>query len=163
MAPIYIQTHQIREEGLCEHFNAKDGDELCINVKNDNKLSQVEKAIELKRPIFLIGSGSFKDYEESEHPNLEQLRECKDPTIYVLISRCVPYECKPTGDPEYKYEISAKKSRIFADPYVVLNSMNGFQDFRKSYIAGFGFINCERSPFSKQLLDICIKYRTQGF
>ena len=44
-------------------------------------------------------------------------------------------------------------SKIFIEPYVILNNKPGFKEFKKSYLT-VGFTNCEKSPFAQILLNL---------
>ncbi|MEJ1937972.1 GIY-YIG nuclease family protein, partial [Nostoc sp. NIES-2111] len=68
--PVYIQIHKAKEAGYCTHFEAQDGDELTIN---SGKLALITRAIEESRPIFLIASGYYEDYEMAGYPNLREI------------------------------------------------------------------------------------------
>jgi hypothetical protein len=144
---VYIQTHQVGQEGYCSHFDAQNGDELAIGT---NKLNMITRAIEQKRPIFLIASGYYEDYEVYGYPNLAELPSNENKKIYLLISRFIP-----DGYEFYQnyYSVYGGNSQIFIKPYVILNNIPGFDQFKKSYLS-VGFTNCEKSPFAQELLNL---------
>lgn len=148
--PVYVQTHNVKQAGYCTHFDAEDGDELCVNT---SKRSMITKAISDSRPIFLIASGLFEDYENEEYPNLSCLEEFKRDRIYMLISCFIPYGYEESDDYASEFIVYGGNSRIFKGDYVVLNAMPGFPEFKKSYLS-LGFTNCERSDFAKTLLQL---------
>ncbi|MEH2408855.1 GIY-YIG nuclease family protein [Nostoc sp.] len=148
--PTYIQIHKAKEAGYCSHFDAEDGDELTINT---SRLSLVNRAIEENRPIFLIASGSYKDYEIAGYDNLSELVVYRNERIYVLISRFIPYGYEESNCFGYDYVVYGETSKIFLNPYIILNNRPGFKEFRGSYLK-LGFTNCERSPFTKELLGL---------
>jgi hypothetical protein len=147
---IYIQIHKVREEGYCSHFDRQDGDELGINT---SKLSLLTRAIEKERPIFLIASGYYEDYDFADYSNLSKLASYKNDRIYLLVSRFVPYEYEESDCSGYNYVVYGATSKVFIDPCIILNNRPGFDEFRRSYLK-LGFTNCERSPFVKQLLSL---------
>jgi hypothetical protein len=146
-APVYIQSHNISKEGYCGHFDSQDGEELGINT---SKLPLLTRAIREERPVFLIASGLYKDYERPGYPNLSQLAPYSSDRIYLLVSRFIPYGYEQVNYPN-QYILYGANSKIFVNPYTVLNSEPGFKEFRESYLK-LGFTNCERSLFAKQLL-----------
>ncbi len=148
--PIYIQIHKVREEGYCLHFDCQDGDELAINT---SKLPMLTRAIQDKRPIFLIASGSYKDYQIADYPLLHKLEPFKNEKIYLLISRFIPYEYEQSDILGYDYAVYGANSKVFIEPYIILNNQPGFQEFKRRYLK-LGFTNCERSPFARQLLHL---------
>ncbi|MEH2326279.1 MAG: GIY-YIG nuclease family protein [Nostoc sp.] len=148
--PIYIQIHKVREEGYCLHFDSQDEDELAINT---SKLSLLTRAIEEQRPIFLIASGYYENYEMANYPNLSKLTSYSNDRIYLLVSRFVPYEKEQSDCPDYNYVVYGATSKVFINPYIILNNRPGFDEFRGSYLK-LGFTNCERSPFVKELLRL---------
>lgn len=148
--PTYIQIHKAREAGYCTHFEAEDGDELTIN---SSRLPLVTRAIEEQRPIFLIASGYYKDYEISGYPYLSELVAYKKDRIYLLISRFIPYGCEESNCFGYDYVVYGGNSKIFFKPYIILNGRPGFNEFKGSYLK-LGFTNCERSPFVNELLRL---------
>ncbi|MDJ0676907.1 MAG: hypothetical protein QNJ36_16260 [Calothrix sp. MO_167.B42] len=148
--PVYIQIHKVREAGYCLHFNSQDGDELAINT---SKLPMVTRAIQDKRPIFLIASGYYKDYEIENYPFLNELAPFKNDKIYLLISRFIPYEYEYSDVLCYNYTVYGGNSKVFIQPYIILNNQPGFQEFKRKYLR-LGFTNCERSEFAKQLLQL---------
>lgn len=148
--PIYVQTHVLGRAGFCEHFEYQDGDELGINT---NKLPVLKKALDKQRPIFLIGSGTYEEYELYEYPNLSELAPYKNKRIYLLVSRFIPYEYEHSNNSDSTYILYGENSKIFISPYVILNDITGFEEFRRSYLTS-GLINCEQSSFAKQLLSL---------
>ncbi|WP_414526814.1 hypothetical protein [Nodularia chucula] len=116
---------------------------------NTNKLPLLTRAIKEKRPIFLIASGAYKDYEIAGYPHIEELLPYKKSRIYLLISHFTPYGY----DESYDYVVYGGNSQIFIKPYIILNNKPGFEDFKGSYLK-LGFTNCERSPFAKELLTL---------
>lgn len=148
--PVYVQTHKVSKEGYCEHFDCQDGDELEINT---SKQPQLTRAIKEQRPIFLIASGYYKDYAVQEYPNLSELASYGNDRIYLLLSRFIPYAYEQANCPEYRYAAYGATSKIFVNPYVILNNKPGFEEFRRSYLL-LGFTNCEQSSFAKQLLHL---------
>ncbi|MEA5553903.1 hypothetical protein VB713_23465 [Anabaena cylindrica UHCC 0172] len=151
---VYIQTHQLTMAGYCSHFDVQDGEELAINT-SQSKLSFITRAIENKRPIFLIASGNYQDYKSLDYDNLYELDTYKHEKIYLLISRFIPYGYEIDHSYERSYIVYGGNSKIFIKPYVILNDQPGFQEFKKSYLTvGFGFTNCEKSPFAQYLLKL---------
>ena len=148
--PIYIQTHRVREEGYCGHFDCQDGNELEIST---SRLPLLVKALNEERPVFLIVSGFYKDYERHKYPNLSQLASYSADRIYLLASRFIPYGYEQANCPGQECVLYGANSKIFVNPYTILNSEPGFEEFRKSYLK-LGFTNCERSLFTKQLLHL---------
>ncbi|BAZ52308.1 XRE family transcriptional regulator [Nostoc sp. NIES-4103] len=148
--PTYIQTHKVQEAGYCTHLNAQDGDELAIS---SSRLALLTRAIGENRPILLIASGTYKDYEMADYPHLYQLLPYKKDRIYLLISRFIPYGYEESNCFGYDYVVYGGNSKIFFNPYIILNSMPGFDEFRRSYLK-LGFTNCERSPFINELLRL---------
>lgn len=51
------------------------------------------------------------------------------------------------------YIVYGGNSKIFIEPYVILNNKPGFKEFKKSYLT-VGFTNCEKSPFAQILLNL---------
>lgn len=145
--PVYIQTHNISKEGYCWHFDCQDGEELGINT---SKFPPLARSIKEERPVFLIASGLYKDYELHGCPNLSQLAPYSSDRIYLLVSRFIPYGYEQVNYPS-KYILYGANSKIFVNPYTILNGEPGFEEFRGSYLK-LGFTNCERSLFAKQLL-----------
>ena len=148
--PVYIQIHKVKEEGYCFHFDCQDGDELAINT---SRLPLFSRAIQEQRPIFLIASGYYKDYEIENYPLLDELAPFKNDRIYVLISRFIPYEYEQCDIIGYDYVVYGATSKIFIKPYIILNNQPNFQEFRRAYLR-LGFTNCERSSFAKKLLHL---------
>ncbi|MHC5724868.1 MAG: hypothetical protein ACYT04_51280 [Nostoc sp.] len=148
--PTYIQIHKAKEAGYCSHFDAQDEDELTINT---SRLPLLTRAIKEQRPILLIASGSYKDYETAGYDNLSELVVYKNEKIYLLISRFIPYGYEDSNCFGYGYVVYGGSSKIFLNPYIILNNRPGFQEFRGSYLR-LGFTNCERSPFAKELLTL---------
>lgn len=148
--PTYIQIHKAREAGYCTHFEARDGDELTIN---SSRLPLISRAIEEQRPIFLIASGAYKDYEIAGYPHLSELLPYKRDRIYLLISRFIPYGYEESDCFGYDYVVYGGNSKIFFNPYTILNNRPGFNEFKSSYLK-LGFTNCERSPFVSELLRL---------
>ncbi|MFN6519196.1 MAG: GIY-YIG nuclease family protein [Nostoc sp. CreGUA01] len=148
--PTYIQIHKAKEAGYCSHFDAQDGDELTINT---SRLPLLTRAIKEQRPILLIASGYYKDYEIAGYDNLSELVVYRNEKIYLLISRFIPYGYEDSNCFGYDYVVYGGSSKIFLNPYIILNNRPGFQEFRGSYLK-LGFTNCERSPFAKELLTL---------
>lgn len=146
--PVYLQTHNIENAGYCDHFNAFDGDEIGINT---TKLSLITRAIDERRPVFLIASGFYRDYERSGYHNLFELEAFKREKIYVLVSRFIPYKYENVGAYKPYYLVYGGTSRVFRSEYLILNNQPGFSEFKKSYLC-LGFTNCERSDFAERLL-----------
>jgi hypothetical protein len=146
-ASIYVQTHVLERVGYCEHFEFQDGDEIGINTK---KLPRLKKAIDERRPILLIASGTYEEYELYQYLNLFELAPYRNKRIYLLVSHFIPYEYDNFNS---EYDVYGENSKIFIDPYVILNDIPGFEEFRRSYLTS-GLINCENSPFAKQLLHL---------
>lgn len=148
--PIYIQIHKVKEAGYCTHFEAQDGDELTIN---SSRLPLITRAIEEKRPIFLIASGYYEDYRMAGYPNLREIWPYKEDRIYLLISRFIPYGREESDCYGYDYVVYGGNSKIFLNPYTLLNGKPGFEEFKRKYLV-LGFTNCEQSPFANQLLTL---------
>lgn len=148
--PIYIQIHKAKEAGYCTHLEAQDGDELTIN---SSKLPLITRAIQENRPIFLIASGYYKDYETADYPNLCEILAYKKDRIYLVISCFIPYGYEDSNCFGYDYVVYGGNCKIFFNPYTILNNKPGFDEFRATYLK-LGFTNCERSPFAKELLTI---------
>ncbi|MDM9379146.1 GIY-YIG nuclease family protein [Chlorogloeopsis sp. ULAP01] len=148
--PTYIQIHKVREAGYCSHFDAQDGDELTINT---SRLPLLTKAIEEQRPIFLIASGSYQDYAMTGYPHLSELFPYKQERIYLLISCFIPYGYEDSNCFGYDYVVYGGTSKIFINPYNILNKIPGFEEFKRSYLK-LGFTNCECSSFTKDLLRL---------
>lgn len=146
----YIQVHNVSQAGYCGHFDCQDGDELGIDT---GRLSMLMRAIKEQRPVFLIASGYYEDYELEEYSNLSELVPYRNERIYLLASRFVPYGYEQPNYSSDKYFLYGATSKVFINPYVILNNRPGFEEFRRSYLR-LGFTNCERSPFSKQLLHL---------
>jgi hypothetical protein len=149
---VYIQTHQVATAGYCPHFNVQDGEELAINT-SVSKIHFIERAIKAQRPIFLIASGNYEDYERENYDNLSELVIFKNEKIYIIISCFIPYGCEIDHSYEQNYIVYGGNSKIFIEPYVVLNNKPGFKEFKKSYLT-VGFTNCEKSPFAQILLNL---------
>jgi hypothetical protein len=147
---IYIQVHNVGQAGYCGHFDGQDGDELGIDT---GKLSMLMRAIKEQRPVFLIASGYYEDYELEEYSNLSELLPYRNDRIYLLVSRFVPYGYEQSNYSSDKYFLYGATSKVFINPFVILNNRPGFEEFRRTYLR-LGFINCERSPFTKQLLHL---------
>ncbi|MFM6254515.1 MAG: hypothetical protein ACKPEQ_36140, partial [Dolichospermum sp.] len=113
-----------------------------------SKINLVNKAIENKRPIFLIASGNYEDYEREDYNNLSELIMFKKEKIYILISCFIPYGCEVNHSYEQDHIVYGGNSKIFIEPYVILNNQPGFKEFKRSYLT-VGFTNCEKSPFSQ--------------
>jgi hypothetical protein len=152
LGAVYIQTHQVKKNGYCLHFDVEEGEELEINTSK-SKLSFITRAIEAQRPIFLIASGNYKDYVNSGYHNLSELAIYKNEKIYIIISCFIPdgYEIDHSND--RSYIVYGGDSKIFIQPYVILNNQPGFKEFKKSYLT-VGFTNCEKSPFAQILLNL---------
>lgn len=148
--PVYIQTHKVGCCGYCTHFDGEDGDELEISTR---KLAMATKAIDEARPVFLIASGTYKEYENASYDNLVELKPFKQEQIYVLVSRFMPYGYERVNFQNPDYAVYGATSKIFKDKYIVLNDKPGFSEFKKSYLS-LGFINCERSDFAQKLLRL---------
>ncbi|NTW21196.1 MAG: AMP-binding protein, partial [Nostocales cyanobacterium W4_Combined_metabat2_030] len=149
---VYIQTHQVATAGYCPHFNVQDGEELAINT-SVSKIHFIERAIKAQRPIFLIASGNYEDYERENYDNLSELVIFKNEKIYIIISCFIPYGCEIDHSYEQNYIVYGGNSKIFIEPYVILNNKPGFKEFKKSYLT-VGFTNCEKSPFAQILLNL---------
>lgn len=147
--PVYVQTHNVKQEGYCAHFDATDDAEIGVNTR---KLSMISRAINDSRPIFLIASGTLNDYASANYHNLSELDQFRDERIYVLISKFIPYGYEKNSYEYSDFIVYGGNSRIFRDSYVILNSEPGFLEFKKSYLS-LGFTNCERSSFAKILLQ----------
>ncbi|MFH7245618.1 MAG: GIY-YIG nuclease family protein [Spirulina sp.] len=148
--PVYVQIHNVKESGYCAHFDAENGDELGVNT---GKLTMITKAVSDSRPIFLIASGIFEDYENAQDYDLSILEKYRRERIYILISCFIPYGYEENGLYDPVFIVYGGNSRIFKSDYVVLNDMPGFSEFKKSYLC-LGFTNCERSSFSETLLQL---------
>ncbi|MBE9218432.1 hypothetical protein IQ222_06455 [Dolichospermum flos-aquae LEGE 04289] len=149
---VYIQTHQLTTAGYCSHFDVQDGEELAINTSY-SKLSFITRAIENNRPIFLIASGNYQDYESLDYDNLHELYTYKHEKIYLLISRFIPYGYEIDHSYQRDYIVYGDNSKIFIEPYIILNNQPGFKEFKKSYLT-VGFTNCEKSAFAQHLLNL---------
>jgi hypothetical protein len=152
LGAVYIQTHQVAAAGYCPHFDAEDGEELAINT-SQSKLSFITRAIETQRPIFLIASGNYEDYVSLGYHNLSELAIYKNEKIYIIISCFIPYGYEVDYSYNRSYIVYGGNSRIFIEPYIILNNQPGFKEFKKSYLT-VGFTNCEKSPFSQILLNL---------
>ncbi|MEQ8752014.1 MAG: hypothetical protein RID09_00660 [Coleofasciculus sp. G1-WW12-02] len=145
---IYIQTHNVSKAGYCGHFDGQDGDELGIDT---GKLSMLMRAIKEKRPVFLITSGYYEDYDLEGYSHLSELVYYRNDRIFLLASRFIPYGYEQSNYFCNKYLLYGATSKVFINPYAILNNRPGFEEFKRSYLR-LGFTNCERSPFAKQLL-----------
>lgn len=148
--PVYVQTHNVKKEGYCAHFDATDDAEIGVNTR---KFSMITRAISDSRPIFLIASGSFSDYESANYHNLSELGRFRGERIYVLVSCFIPYGYEKNGHDVPDFVVYGGNPRIFRGNYTILNLKPGFLEFKKSYLT-LGFTNCERSSFAKTLLQI---------
>ncbi|TAE58143.1 MAG: hypothetical protein EAZ76_11505 [Nostocales cyanobacterium] len=149
---VYIQTHQVATAGYCSHFDAEDGEELAITT-SASKINLINKAIENKRPIFLIASGNYDEYVREDYDNLSELIIFKKEKIYMIISCFIPYGCEVDHSYKRNYTVYGGTSKIFIEPYIILNNQPGFKEFKKSYLT-VGFTNCEKSPFAQILLNL---------
>ncbi|WP_353931663.1 hypothetical protein WJM97_03500 [Okeanomitos corallinicola TIOX110] len=149
---VYIQTHQVATAGYCPHFDAEDGEELSINT-SVSKITLINKAIENQRPIFLIASGNYEDYVRANYDNLSELIMFKHEKIYILISCFIPYGCELNHGYVQDHIVYGGNSKMFIEPYIILNNQPGFKEFKKSYLT-VGFTNCEKSPFAQILLNL---------
>jgi len=145
---IYIQIHNVGKAGYCGHFDCQDGDELGIDT---GRLSMLMRAIKEQRPVFLITSGYYEDYDLEGYSQLSELVPYRNDRIFLFVSRFIPSGYEQSNYYGNKYFLYGATSKVFINPYVILNDRPGFEEFKGSYLR-LGFTNCERSPFVKQLL-----------
>jgi hypothetical protein len=149
---VYVQTHQVATAGYCSHFDVEDREELAINT-SASKISLINKSIANQRPIFLIASGNYEDYAREDYDDLSELIMFKNEKIYMLISCFIPYGCEVNHSYELNHIVYGGNSKIFIEPYIILNNQPGFKEFKKSYLT-VGFTNCEKSPSAQILLNL---------
>jgi len=148
--PVYVQTHKVSDRKYCHHLDCADGDELEIRT---SKFAGIVRAVREERPVFLITSGSYQDYQQWGYPNLPELIAYPTERIYLLVSRFIPCGyLSPYGSNKY-YSLYGDTSKVFSEPYIILNQQPGFEAFKRQYLS-LGFTNCERSPFAAQLMSL---------
>ena len=148
--PVYVQTHKVSDRKYCYHLDCADGDELAIRT---SKLGGIVRAVREERPVFLITSGSYQDYQQWDYPHLSELISYSAERIYLLVSRFIPRGyLSPYGSNKY-YSLYGDTSKVFIEPYIILNQQPGFEAFKRQYLS-LGFTNCERSPFAAQLMSL---------
>ncbi|MEH2435135.1 MAG: hypothetical protein V7K25_12925 [Nostoc sp.] len=121
---------------------------LNLNYKDMSVLSYIHR-----RELPSVPGIYYEDYEMANYPNLSKLTSYSNDRIYLLVSRFVPYEEDQSDCPGYNYVVYGATSKVFINPYIILNNRPGFDEFRRSYLK-LGFTNCERSPFAKELLRL---------
>lgn len=147
--PVYVQTHKVSERKYCHHLDYADGEELEIRT---SKFVGIIRAVSEEHPVFLITSGSYQDYQQWDYLNLSELVSYPAERIYLLVSRFIPRGyLSPYGSNKY-YSLYGDTSKVFIEPYIILNQQLGFEAFKQRL--SLGFTNCERSPFAAQLMAL---------
>lgn len=145
--PIYVQLNQISE-----YFIEPSVDGTANCYFSVTKLHMAENAVEHRSPVFLISSGSWKDWKDASCEFEEIKLEWKQyPTLYFLEIRFRAHCIDPVGrGGREEFRLSGDKASFYK---VFLNDLSGFKEFSIKYLRT-GLINCSDSDFCETLLKI---------